>query len=145
MNAPAAGIDLTSAPRILGGDLNAEDLERLREVSLCEPYGGIKGYDVLRQAGFTDAFVAAGSAAVTPTVDGATGMIGRAATESCYRNFSHNGLFMPYKRIDFQWFEGGTVSGRNLRVLGFELVGVEQFGNCVPSDHMGTKVRYQWY
>ena len=145
MNAPAVGIDLTSAPRILGGDLNAEDLERLYEPSLCEPYGGIRGYDVLRAAGFADAFIASGAAAMTPTADGSTGMIGRPATESCYRNFSHNGLYLPYKRIDFQWFKGGSASGRHLRLLGFELIGVEQFGNCVPSDHMGTKVQYQWY
>jgi hypothetical protein len=82
---------------------------------------------------------------MTPTVDGATGMIGRRTDDSCYRNYSHNGLYMPYKRIDYQWVNGGTASSRNLRVLEFELFGVEQFGNCVPSDHLGSKVRYQWY
>ena len=146
MNAPAAGINLSTAPRILGGDLNAEDLLRQSEdPSLCEPYGGKEGYDILRQAGFADAFTAPGISKATPTEDGSTGMVGRPTTETCYRNFSHNGLYKPYKRIDFQWWKGGTAAGQNLRVLDFELIGVEQFGNCTPSDHMGTKVRYQWF
>ena len=145
MKSPAAGIDLSAAPRILGGDLNAEDLVRTHEESLCEPYGGRAGFDILRQAGFADAFVAPGASRLTPTPDGSTGMVGRPATSTCYRNYSDNGPYMPYKRIDYQWFKGATTAGRNLRVLDFELIGVEQFGNCVPSDHMGTKVRYQWY
>jgi hypothetical protein len=145
MNSPATGVDLSRAPRILGGDFNAEDLVRLREVSLCEPYGGRAGYDLLRQAGFADTFTAPGASKLTPTVDGSTGMVGRPTDESCYRNFSHNGPYMPYKRIDFQWSKGGAATGQNLRVLDFELIGVEQFGNCVPSDHMGSKVRYEWY
>ena len=129
----------------MGGDLNAEDVIRAYEVSLCEPYGGRQAFDILRAAGFADAFRATGAARATPTADGATGMVGRATTESCYRNYSHNGLYMPYKRIDYQWFKSGTRAGQKLRVLNFELIGVEQFGNCVPSDHMGTKVQYQWY
>ena len=146
MNSPATGIDLSTAPRILGGDLNAEDLFREREdPTICEPYGGIEGYNHFRQAGFADAFKAPGASRLTPTADGSTGMVGRPTTETCYRAYSHNGLYMPYKRIDFQWSKGGTAPGQNLRVLDFELIGVEQFGNCVPSDHMGTKVRYQWY
>jgi hypothetical protein len=146
MNAPAAGISLSAAPRILGGDLNAEDVFRpWEDASMCEPYGGIEGYDILRQAGFADAFTAPGISKATPTEDGSTGMVGRPTTETCYRNFSHNGLYKPYKRIDVQWWKGGTTAGQNLRVLDFELIGVEQFGNCTPSDHMGTKVRYQWY
>ena len=144
MLAPAAGVSLASEPAILGGDLNTEDLVRTHDVD-CEPIGGRDGFNVLRQAGLADAFTAAGAAALTPTPDGASGMIGRRATESCYRNYSHNGLYMPYKRIDYQWFKGGAADGTKLRVLGFELIGVEEFGNCVPSDHMGTKVRYAWY
>lgn len=67
------------------------------------------------------------------------------ASERRYRSFGHNGLFMPYKRIDSQWLAGGASDGTRLRVLGFALIGVEAFANCVPSDHVGTKVRYQWY
>lgn len=145
MTSPATGVDISTAPRVLGGDLNAEDLVRLVEVSPCETIGGIEGYNLFRQAGFADAFVAPGASRNTPTEDGSTGMVGRAATESCYQNFSHNGLYKPFKRIDFQWWKGGAAPGQNLRVLDFELIGVEQFGNCTPSDHMGTKVRYQWY
>ena len=100
---------------------------------------------MFRQAGFADAFMAPGASRHTPTDDGSTGMVGRPTTEACYRNFSHNGVYKPFKRIDFQWWKGGTAPGRNLRVLDFELIGVEQFGNCTPSDHMGTKVRYQWF
>lgn len=143
MRAPAAGVDLSSEPRILGGDLNAEDLINTVNSS-CEPYGGREGFDILRNAGLTDAYAAA-AAPMTPTLDGATGMLGKVASDRCYTNYSHNGAYLPYKRIDYQWFTGGRVSGRNLRVVNFELIGVEQFGNCVPSDHMGTKVQYQWY
>jgi hypothetical protein len=144
MASPAAGIDLSSQPRILGGDLNVEDVVRITD-SACEPIGGRAAYDVMRAAGFADAYVAAGAARSTPTADGSTGMVGRPSSEVCYRTVSHNGLFMPYKRIDVQFFKGGAAPGQNLRVLNFELIGVEQFGNCVPSDHMGTKVQYQWY
>jgi hypothetical protein len=142
---PAAGVDLRAEPRIFGGDFNVEDVTRPYEVTVCEPYGGRSAFDVLRSVGFADAFAASGAAVITPTADGSTGMVGRASTETCYRNYSHNGLWMPYKRIDQQWFRGGTSAGSNLRVVGFELIGVEQFGNCVPSDHMGTKVQYQWH
>jgi hypothetical protein len=143
MNVPAPGVTLADQPVVLGGDLNAEDLVRTHDVD-CEPAGGRAGFDVLRNAGLTDAFSAAPSV-ITPTADGATGMLGREATHPCYRSYSHNGPYMPFKRIDYQWFRGGTATGADLRVISFELFGAEQFGNCVPSDHMGVKVQYQWY
>jgi hypothetical protein len=145
MSSPLPGLNLSAEPSIVGGDLNIEDVIRPYQVTTCEPYGGHDAFEILRQAGFNDTFTSPGAARVTPTLDGATGMVGRAATETCYRNYSHNGLYLPYKRIDHQLARGGAAIGTNLRVVSFELIGVEQFGNCVPSDHMGTKVRYEWF
>jgi hypothetical protein len=144
MKTPAPGLDLGAEPAILGGDLNTEDLIRTHD-NPCEPVGGREGFDILRDAGLSDAFTANGGESATPTPDGATGMVGRPASETCYQTYSDNGLLRPFKRIDYQWFRGGAAPGTNLRVKRFELVGVETLGNCVPSDHMGTKVQYEWY
>jgi exonuclease III len=105
-----------SRPRVLIGDLNV-----FEQTNSCQTTAAPWGLDLLRNAGYTDAWPT-----VNPGNPGYTGMVNRSTCPGG-----------TYKRIDYSWSQGIFTP------LAAQLFGVvTPYGAEAPSDHYGVIAQY---